>query len=284
MLTGSCLCGAVRYEVAGPFDMMAHCHCSMCRKHHGAMFSTFASAPLAGFRWISGEDHIVVYPSSEDGRRPFCRTCGSVAPMRMEQMGLVIVPCGNLEGDPGLRPQMHMFSGSRASWFPITDALPQHAAYPPQFGGGAGLERPKPSLRLGVIQGSCLCGEVAWEFNGQPERVQNCHCSRCRKARSAAHATNAFFQIQQLTWIRGKELVQSHSLKGTKYFGQDFCRKCGSPVARVVAATERVVVPCGSLDSVLVSGPIGNIFAATKAEWFEITDGLPQWDSYPPRS
>jgi len=144
MYTGSCLCGTVRYEVDGPFAMMANCHCSMCRKHHGAMFSTFASAPDTGFRWVSGQDNIETYPSSEQGRRPFCRTCGSVTPMLLPAMNLVVVPAGNLQDDPGLKPQMHIFTGSRAAWYPITDGLPQHEGYPPQFGGGAGLDRPKP--------------------------------------------------------------------------------------------------------------------------------------------
>lgn len=283
MTKGSCLCGALQFEVAGPFDMMAHCHCSMCRKHHGAMFATFASAPLAGFSWIAGEDQLAVFQSSEHGRRSFCRTCGSVAPTIMKEMGLVIVPTGNLEDDPGIRPQMHMFAGSRAPWFPITDALPQHQGYPREFGGGEGVARPAPAIRLGVTQGSCLCGETAWEFSAAPERVQNCHCTRCRRARSAAHATNAFYKVEQFAWVRGKDRVQSFALKSAKYFGQDFCRHCGSPVPRVVEATGRVVVPCGSFDSALGADPIGNIFATSKAPWFEITDGLPQWDAYPPR-
>jgi len=284
MYTGSCLCGAVRYEIDGPFTMMANCHCSMCRKHHGAMFSTFVSAPDAGFRWVSGQDNIETFPSSEHGRRPFCRTCGSVTPMLLPGMGLVFVPAGNLQEDPGLRPQMHMFTGSRASWYPIIDGLPQHEGYPPQFGGGTGVERPRVPFKPGVTQGSCLCGAIAWEFAGKPERLQNCHCSRCRRARSAAHATNAFYLREQLSWIRGEGEVQSYSLPGAKYFGQDFCRHCGSPVPRVVAATGRVVVPCGGLDSDPGMKPLGNIFATGKAPWYEITDGLPQWEAYPART
>ncbi len=283
MTTGSCLCGAVRYEIAGPFEMMAHCHCSMCRKHHGAMFATFTTAPLGGFRWVSGEDQIETYRSSENGRRGFCRHCGSVTPMIMKDMGLVAVPAGNLDDDPGVRPQMHMFAGSRAAWFPITGSLPQHAAYPPEFGGGKGISRLAPELRPDVTQGSCLCNETAWEFAGPPERIQNCHCSRCRRARSAAHATNAFFKQEQFTWVRGHENVRSHSLQGAKYFGQDFCGLCGSPVPRVVQATGYVVAPCGTFDSELPMQPLGNIFAASKAPWFEITNGLPQWDGYPPK-
>ncbi len=248
------------------------------------MFSTFVSAPLAGFRFAAGEDGIRTFQSSEHGRRLFCGRCGSVTPMILKEMSLVLLPAGNLQGDPGVRPKMHMFAASRASWFPITDTLPQHAGYPPEFGGGAGLDRPSPAVKLGSSQGSCLCNAVAWEFSGAPERVQNCHCSRCRRARSAAHATNAFFQAEQITWLRGRGDIESYSMKTAKYFGQDFCRHCGSPVPRVVAATGRVVVPCGSLDTAPGSQPLGHIFATSKAEWFEITDGLPQWEAYPARS
>ena len=73
MNRGSCLCGAVQFE-AGPFDAMLHCHCSMCRKHHGAMFATFLAGKADGFRWIAGEDQLATYRSSANGLRPFCRT------------------------------------------------------------------------------------------------------------------------------------------------------------------------------------------------------------------
>jgi hypothetical protein len=201
----------------------------------------------------------------------------------MQEERLVILPAGNLEGDPGIRPQMHMFAGSRASWFPITDTLPQYEGYPPQFGGGGGLTRLAPKPKAGVMQGSCLCSETAWEFTGPPERVQNCHCSRCRKARSAAHATNAIFKVDQFTWVRGKDRVRSYRLEGARYFGQDFCGACGSPTPIVVAATGRVFAACGTLDSPLSAGPVDNVFVNDKAPWFEITDGLPQWAAYPPR-
>jgi hypothetical protein len=283
MHSGTCLCRAVTYEVAGPFEVMVHCHCSMCRKHHGSMFATFVSAPLAALRWTSGESNIDVYQSSGKGRRPFCRSCGSKTPTIMQEERLVILPAGNLEGDPGIRPQMHMFAGSRASWFPITDTLPQYEGYPPQFGGGGGLTRLAPKPKAGVMQGSCLCSETAWEFTGPPERVQNCHCSRCRKARSAAHATNAIFKVDQFTWVRGKDRVRSYRLEGARYFGQDFCGACGSPTPIVVAATGRVFAACGTLDSPLSAGPVDNVFVNDKAPWFEITDGLPQWAAYPPR-
>ena len=79
-IQGSCLCGTVRYEVDGPFTAMLSCHCSMCRKHHGAPFATYATAALAGFRWTNGEHALGHYAASPNYSRSFCTTCGAVAP------------------------------------------------------------------------------------------------------------------------------------------------------------------------------------------------------------
>src|SRR3954464_15499956 len=109
MNQGQCLCGTVRYEVDGPFQSMTHCHCSMCRKHHGAPFATYVSAPLAGFRWLSGQDAVVKFTAT----RTFCSTCGSVAPFFEEERGIVLIPAGNLEGELGIRPERHIFTASK---------------------------------------------------------------------------------------------------------------------------------------------------------------------------
>ncbi|MET0656788.1 MAG: GFA family protein [Steroidobacteraceae bacterium] len=122
---GTCLCGAVRYEIEGPLEMMVHCHCSMCRKHHGTPFSTFVAGPLAGFRWIAGEKDIMHFASSAQGVRSFCRHCGSATPSIMEAAGQVGVPAGNLQGDLGIEPECHIFVGSKAPWYDITDSLPR---------------------------------------------------------------------------------------------------------------------------------------------------------------
>ena len=86
MTDGRCLCGALRYQIDGPFVDMVHCHCSMCRKHHGAPFATWAVAPLSGFRWVGDTSTLASYKSSEKGHREFCRVCGSVAPLLDEAM------------------------------------------------------------------------------------------------------------------------------------------------------------------------------------------------------
>lgn len=281
-IQGSCLCGTCRYQIEGPFTTMVNCHCSMCRKHHGAPFATFAAAPLAGFRWLAGEEALGLYRSSEHGRRWFCTVCGSVAPLSIPEADLVLVPAGTLDGDPGLRPQAHMFVASKAPWYSIGDALPQHAAYPPEFGAAPPVARPVVEAAPGTTPGSCLCGEVAYEMTGAPLMMYQCHCSRCRKARSAAHGANMFYRLDQFRWTRGAAQVVDYPLPGARHFGTAFCRLCGGATPRVALARGAFVVPAGPLDSDPGMRPMAHIFVGSKAPWFEIADALPQFPEAPP--
>ncbi len=281
-ICGSCLCGTVRYEIDGPFTMMMSCHCSMCRKHHGAPFATFAAAGIDGFRWLSGEDAVQYYASSSHGRRGFCPMCGSVAPMLMKEMGVVVVPAGALEGDPGIRPQGHMFVGSKAAWYTISDSLPQHATYPSEWGDMPSIERPVVSAEPGKTLGSCLCGEVAYEMTGKPVAMYQCHCSRCRKSRSSAHGANLFYKVDDFRWTRGEENVADYKLPEAQRFGAAFCRKCGGSTPRVAVARSMVVVPAGPLDTDPGARPMAHIFVESKATWFEIADSIPQFAQMPP--
>jgi hypothetical protein len=74
---GSCLCGAVSFSLLGEPLMVSHCHCSMCRKGHGAAFATYITIEKANVRFLSGGDNLTVYNSSSTILRKFCRTCGS---------------------------------------------------------------------------------------------------------------------------------------------------------------------------------------------------------------
>ena len=281
MTLGACLCGTVRYELDGSFTMMMHCHCSMCRKHHGAPFATFVAAAHSGFRWRSGADSVAKYASSAQGARTYCRHCGSVGPMLAPEADMAVVPAGNLEGDLGIRPQAHMFVGSKAAWYTITDSLPQHAGLPPEFGGGLGLERPTVAQREGVADGSCLCGAVAFEFRA-PVRMYQCHCSRCRKARSAAHGQNVFVKLGDFKFTRGEELVAQYKPPEAQRFTNAFCTRCGGKAPAVQSARGVVVVPAGTLDTDPMMRPMANIFVGSKAPWFEITDAYPQYAELPP--
>jgi hypothetical protein len=131
MIRGSCLCGEVRLEISGAVSGGSHCHCSMCRKAHGAAFATYATVSAADFRIVSGENRITRYRSSPGIVRTFCARCGSTLQWLPESKpDKVDVALGVLDDDPGVRPTHHIFVGSKAPWHDITDSLPQHATYP----------------------------------------------------------------------------------------------------------------------------------------------------------
>ena len=123
---GSCLCGTVKYEIDGLFEVMSHCQCSMCRKHHGAAFATFVTVPLSGFRWVAGEQALSTYQSSAYGKRTFCSHCGSIMPVVEPDTGIAFCPAGNLDGELGIQPRGHRFVGSKGTRHSIADPLPQH--------------------------------------------------------------------------------------------------------------------------------------------------------------
>jgi hypothetical protein len=144
-----------------------------------------------------------------------------------------------------------------------------------------GVARPTVAQREGVADGSCLCGEVAYEVRA-PVRMYHCHCSRCRRARSAAHTTNMFSNIADFAFTRGERLVTEYKVPEALRFGVAFCTRCGGKVARVSRERGTVVVPVGALDTDPGMRPQANIFVASKAPWFDITDALPQFAEMPP--
>lgn len=273
--TGQCLCGAVEWSYDAPFTAMLHCHCSVCRKHHGSLFATFVAGPLDTFHWRGGTEQIKTWRSSEKGLRSFCSTCGSAVPTVVAAMGRVFIPAGSLVGELGIRPQMHIFVGSKSPHYQIADGLPQHVAYPPGWGEGQPT-RQRP-VRAGVTSGSCGCARMQFELDGNPLVMRHCHCSRCRRARGAAHATNIAYPLAALRWITGGELLGDHDLAGARFFGQSFCTVCGGAMPRSSPGRGWVVVPVGSLDSDPRIHPTAHQFVASKAAWHEIHDGVPQY-------
>jgi hypothetical protein len=281
-IQGSCLCGTLRYEITGSFLDMVYCHCSRCRKQQGAPFATIGTVAIGDLHWLAGEQDVARYAAAPGGPRHFCPRCGSPAPIAVPSLGFAFIPMGTLDGDPGIRPREHIFAGSKAAWHIITDALPQHEAFPPRFGGRGGLPDAAPLQPTpGHIAGSCLCGEVAYEFV-KPVAMYQCHCGRCRKARGSAHGANLFCKLEDFQWTRGEQQVVDFHLPGARFFGVAFCRKCGASVARVSLGRGIVVIPASGLDNDAGLGPAAHIFVESKAPWFEITDDLPRYPEAPP--
>jgi len=283
MANGSCLCGRIRFRLDGPFRMMMHCHCSRCRKHHGAAFATFVGAPARGFEWIAGKNDVVTWTSSMPGTGPrhFCPTCGSVAPAPDDAGEVRFVPAGNLVEDCGVKPEAHIFAASKAPWYEITDRVRQFAGPPDGF-PDANLPPDVRAHAPGKVGGSCLCDAIRYEVDGPPLLMVNCHCSRCRRGRSAAHASNLFVALDHVRFTRGKEHVKVFDLPGANRFGIDFCKICGSGVPRNSPKIGRVNIPGGSLDVDPGTRPQYHIFVGSKAPWETITDALPQHDQLAP--
>jgi hypothetical protein len=281
MVRGRCLCGGVAWQASGPLELMSHCHCSMCRKAHGAAFATYVAAREEHFRWLRGREHVARYESSPGFLRTFCSRCGSVVAGDPAD-GRVFMPAGCLEDAGAARPLAHIFVASKAPWHEIADALPRFDAYPPEADLPALPSQSRPESGDGVIRGSCLCNGVAYEIEAEIPVIVNCHCSRCRRARSAAHASNLFAEVARFRWTRGEALLEAYKVPDAERFTSCFCRVCGSSLPRVSPEQARVVVPAGTIDGDPGARERLHIFCGSKAPWYEIPDDLPQFDEYPP--
>jgi len=128
VLTGSCLCGAVRYELTAAPVWSHICHCSRCRKATGSGFAANLFFPLEALRFTRGEELLGSFapPEAERFKHVFCSICGSTLPYRNESRNNVLVPMGSLDADPEFTPRAHIFVDSKAPWVTIGDELPQH--------------------------------------------------------------------------------------------------------------------------------------------------------------
>ncbi len=131
-VTGSCFCGAVVFEIELPTLFCGHCHCSMCRRPHGASFVTWTGVPPDRFRVNKGEEHIARYQSSEKVTRSFCRICGSQMFCQTNPK-VIDVALAALHGEIDRAPDRHYYFDSRADWTIINDDLPK-------LGGESGNE------------------------------------------------------------------------------------------------------------------------------------------------
>ena len=123
MLSGRCQCGAVRYQVADEFIYAANCHCSQCRAATGSAFKAFAGIEREQLTITEGKDNLLVFGTDElnDTR---CGACGSFLFSVVRDGGYVHVAMGSLVDAPAIRPTEHIFVGSKAPWFEISDGLP----------------------------------------------------------------------------------------------------------------------------------------------------------------
>lgn len=131
MLKGRCLCEGVRMEIDAALGPVIACHCSQCRRSTGSAFNPNASVPADSFRIVAGKELVREFSRAPGAHRAFCSRCGSPLYGRRDANPTIVrVRLGTLEDTQGARPIAHIFTGSKADWFEITDNLEQFEEYP----------------------------------------------------------------------------------------------------------------------------------------------------------
>lgn len=128
--------------------------------------------------------------------------------------------------------------------------------------------------------GSCLCAAVAFEIEGEFQHFYLCHCTHCRKDTGSAHAANLFSGTAVLRWLRGENRITRFTLAGTRH-SRSFCSTCGSALPDLQMGGALLVVPAGSLDSLLAIRPDAHLFAASRAAWDQALESLPAMAGLP---
>lgn len=132
MLAGECFCRAVRYTVADAFEYALNCHCSDCRRTTGSAFKPFAGIARDKLSLVGGDDNVMIQGDANASHDVHCARCGSLLYSIVRNGAYAHVAMGTLVDEPSIRPTAHIFTGSKASWFSITDDLPQYQGHIPR--------------------------------------------------------------------------------------------------------------------------------------------------------
>ena len=124
VMTGGCLCGLVRFEVTPPTKWCSHCHCSLCRRAHGAAFVTWFGVEATQFRIVEGATSISWHSSTKDARRGFCVRCGSTMFFESTRWaGEIHIALAYMDGPIDRSPGAHVFYDSHVEWVEIGNGL-----------------------------------------------------------------------------------------------------------------------------------------------------------------
>ncbi len=126
--------------------------------------------------------------------------------------------------------------------------------------------------------GGCLCGDVRSEIEGKITPLWHCHCSKCRRATGSAFHASAICPPDRFTWLAGADAISEYA--DTPTYKVRFCSRCGSPVPSYLARFALVFLHVGALDGDPGREIDHHIFTGSKAPWFEIDDGHPQFEEH----
>lgn len=130
-MKGSCLCGAVEYEVDQLDGPITHCHCVTCRKAHAASHTSTARVDRKHFRWVGGKENVTAFESSAGKLRQFCSRCGSHLVAERSVQEHVILRVATLDDDPGAVPTCHIWKAHDVRWLSDTVETKAYDEWPP---------------------------------------------------------------------------------------------------------------------------------------------------------
>ena len=130
--------------------------------------------------------------------------------------------------------------------------------------------------------GECLCGNIAYEISGQLGPIINCHCSNCRRWHGSAFRTRSAVESKNFKWLRGEQLLSKYH--SSEHVIKTFCSICGSNLISILENNPDFIgLPIGALEQDPGNRPLMHVFVDSKAPWYEITDDLPQHNTWPPK-
>lgn len=249
-MLGACHCGAVAFELVPPLRPVIVCHCSQCRKVSGHVWAA-TSVPLDRFR-LTRDDGLCWFASSAGARRGFCNRCGASLFWQPVDEARISIAAGALDGPTGLQVAAHIHTGDAADY---------------DRPGGS----PLAAVPVGDLAASCLCGQVRFNLPGPAGRVTACHCRQCRTL--SGHFAASFDADEPTLRYAARDALAEYATAGGGCRG--FCTSCGSSLW-FRAADGAFAVEAGCID-----GPTGgrladHIFTASKGDYYDLTDGLPQ--------
>jgi hypothetical protein len=268
---GSCLCGAVSFEIAGELATPAACHCAMCRRNHGAL-GVYTSAP-ANRVTLGGTDHLKWFRSSDGAERGFCRTCGSKLFWRKVGGSDLDITMGSLDGPTGIKVSKHIWVAFKGDYYDIADRLPQYTHSSANAAPSAPAASVPESDDTAQHHGHCLCGAVDFTVTGKMRDISVCHCGQCRRWHGHAPA------YTKAKWadiaLGGREHLAWYQSSAAARRG--FCDRCGSSLFWERVGADAVSIAAGAFDAPIEPRQRHHIFVADKGDYYEIPDKLPQF-------
>lgn len=278
MIQGSCLCGAVNWEILIPVGNVVLCHCSQCRRHQGSF-----GAPIINHissTQVKNLSNLCWFRSSEEGERGYCKKCGSKMFWREVGSDKLYPNAGTARPDSSLEIEKHIFTDSKGDYYNIPPGLPCYAASSQGAAPVTKISAKAPLQNLPQHRGRCLCGKIHFVVTGKMRPVVYCHCGQCLTWHGFYPGYSAA-RKDQIT-LHGEEYLEWYRSSDAARRG--FCKECGSSLFWQSDKKDFTSITAGSLDAPTDLEEGWHIFVKDKPAWYRLNDGLRTFEGTTPQN